>query len=169
MHETPADLERLQQVLDHSHETAGDHLREVITPERRLDARALCAELVGMRLLVLATVTADGRPIGGPVDGVFYRGDFHFGSSPDSTRFRHIRQRPAVSASHVPGEELAVTVHGVAEMIDLAAPDERGFRETLLGIYTPRYGAEWERFLDSGPVYARIKPSRMYTFSMPAH
>ena len=44
-----------------------------------------------MRLLALATVTADGRPIVGPVDGIFYRGAFWFGSAPDSVRFRHIR------------------------------------------------------------------------------
>ena len=63
----------------------------MIPPERRLDAASLVARLDGMRLLVLATVTADGRPIAGPVDGIFYRGAFHFGSSPDSVRFRHIR------------------------------------------------------------------------------
>src|SRR3954469_5684817 len=95
MHETPEDLERLQELLDRSYDAAGPHLREVITPERRLDAAALAAGLVGMRLLVLATGAADGRPIAGPVDGIFYRGEFHFGSSPDSTRVRHIRRRPA--------------------------------------------------------------------------
>ena len=41
----------------------------------------------GTRTAKLATVSADGRPIVGPVDGVFYRGAFHFGSSPDSVRF----------------------------------------------------------------------------------
>jgi hypothetical protein len=65
-----------------------------------------------MCLLTLATVTADGRPIAGPVDGIFYRGAFHFGSAPDSVRFRHIRKRPQVSAVHLPGEELAVSVTG---------------------------------------------------------
>ena len=169
MHETPNDLEILQALLDKSYATAGEHLREVITAERRLDAPTLCAQLVGMRLLVLATVTADARPIAGPVDGIFYRGSFYFGSSPESVRFKHINHRPSVSATHLPGEELAVTVHGTAEPIDVAAPEHRGFRETLLSIYTPRYGAEWETFLNSGPVYARINATRMFTFSMPAH
>jgi uncharacterized pyridoxamine 5'-phosphate oxidase family protein len=167
MHETEEDLASLQRLLDDSYAAGGAHLREVITPERRLGASALCAELLGMRLLVLATVTADGRPIAGPVDGIFYRGSFYFGSSPDSVRFRHINHRPAVSATHLPGEELAVTVHGNAESLDVAAPEHRGFRETLLGIYTPRYGAQWENFLNAGPVYARINATRMFTFSMP--
>ena len=168
MHDTAEDLDRLQQLLDDSYAAAGPHLLEVITPERRLDAGALVAELTGMRLLVLATATADGRPIAGPVDGIFYRGSFHFGSSPDSVRFRHIRQRPAVSATHLPGEELAVTVHGNAVLIDVASPQEQGFRRALLDIYVPRYGDQWEEFVDSGPVYARIDATRMYTFSMPA-
>jgi nitroimidazol reductase NimA-like FMN-containing flavoprotein (pyridoxamine 5'-phosphate oxidase superfamily) len=169
MHETPQDIATLQMLLDASYTAAGGHLREVITSERRLDAPTLCAELVGMRLLVLATVTADARPIAGPVDGIFYRGSFYFGSSPESVRFKHIDHRPSVSATHLPGEELAVTVHGTAEPIDVASPVHLGFRETLLSIYTPRYGPEWETFLNSGPVYARINASRMFTFSMPGN
>jgi hypothetical protein len=30
----------------------------------------------------------------------------------------------------------------------------------------PRYGPEWEEFLDSGPVFARIDADRMFTFAM---
>ena len=137
-------------------------------PARRLSAEQVVERLTGMRLLVLATVTADHRPVAGPVDGIFYRGSFHFGSAPDSVRFRHIRVRPHVSAAHVPGEELAVTVHGRAVPIDIAAPEHAGFRQALLEIYVPRYGPEWEHeFLDSGPVYARIDAERMFTFSAP--
>src|SRR5262249_9886065 len=73
----------------------------------------------------------------------------------------------AVSATHLPAEELAVTVHGEAELIDVSAPEHKGFRQALLDIYVPRYGEGWETFLDSGPVYARINATRMYTFSMP--
>jgi len=124
--------------------------------------------LAGMCLLTLATVTADGRPIAGPVDGIFYRGAFHFGSSPDSVRFRHIRRRPHVSATHLPGEELGITVHGRAVPVDPSAERASGFRQALLDIYVPRYGPGWEKFLDSGPVYARIDADRMFTFAMPA-
>jgi hypothetical protein len=120
-----------------------------------------------MCLLALATVTADGRPIVGPVDGIFHRGAFHFGSAPDSVRFRHLHVRPQVSATHLPGEELAVTVHGRAVPVDVQSPAGAGLRQTLLEIYVPRYGAEWESFLDSGPAYARIEADRMFTFHMP--
>jgi hypothetical protein len=120
-----------------------------------------------MCLLALATATEDGRPLVGPVDGIFYRGAFHFGSSPDSVRFRHIRRRPAVSATHLPGEEFAVTVHGGAVPIDLGSPEHAGFRATLLDVYVPRYGSEWESsFLDAGPAYARIEAEKMFSFAM---
>jgi Pyridoxamine 5'-phosphate oxidase len=166
MHETAEDLDVLQQLLDRSFAAAGPHLLSIITPERRVGVSELVARLTGMTLLVLATVTADGRPICGPVDGIFYRGSFHFGSSPDSVRFRHIRARPHVSATHLPAEEFAVTVHGRAIPVDLGAPEGAGLRQTLLEVYTPRYGENWEQFLDSGPVYARIDAERMFTFRM---
>jgi uncharacterized pyridoxamine 5'-phosphate oxidase family protein len=164
MHETPDDLIALQDLLDRSADGAGPHLRSIITPERRLTAPEVCHRLDGMSLLALATVTEDGRPLVGPVDGVFYRGCFYFGSSPDSVRFRHLRRRPEVSATYLPGEELAVTVHGRATSVDVQAVEQAGFRRTLLEVYVPRYGPEWEAFLDSGPVYARIDAERIFTF-----
>jgi hypothetical protein len=166
VHETPTDLASLQDLLDRSAATAGGHLRSIISPDRRLTAAEVCARLTGMSLLALATVTADGRPLAGPVDGIFHRGAFYFGSSPDSVRFRHIRRRPQVSAVHLPGEHLAVTVHGRAVPVDVRSPEVEQFRATLLEVYVPRYGPGWEAFLDSGPVYARIDADRMFTFHM---
>jgi nitroimidazol reductase NimA-like FMN-containing flavoprotein (pyridoxamine 5'-phosphate oxidase superfamily) len=163
MHETPADLAALQALLDASYASAGEHLLRIHTPERRLTAEQVAERLPGMRLLALATTTADGRPIVGPVDSIFFRGAFVFGSSPDSVRFRHIRRRPAVSATHLPGEELSVTVHGRAVPVDVSSGP---VRQALLDVYVPRYGESWASFLDSGPVYARIEAERMFTFHM---
>jgi hypothetical protein len=168
VHETTADIAAIQALLDRSYASAGAHLLSIHTPERRLTAEQLVERLTGMCLLALATVTADGRPIVGPVDGIFYRGAFHFGSSPDSVRFRHLRARPQVSATHLPGEELAVTVHGRAMPLDLRSKPGAGFRRTLLEVYEQRYGPEYEEFIDSGPVYARIDPERMFGFAMRA-
>ncbi len=168
MHESPADLVTLQALLDRSYAGAGAHLLSIHTPERRLDALQVAGRLEGMCLLVLATVTADGRPIGGPVDGIFYRGSFHFGSDANSVRFRHIRARPFVTATHLPREEFAVTVHGHAVPIEPRSPEHAGFRQTLLDVYVPRYGPDWETFLDSGPVYARIEAERMFAIAIEA-
>lgn len=166
MRERPDDLVALQQLIDDSYAAAGDHLREIHAPERRLDAEGLASRLDGMCLLTLATTTRDDRPITGPVDGVFYRGAFHFGSSPTSLRFRHIHARPAVSATHLPGEHFAVSVHGVAQTIDVDADDHAEFRQTLLDIYLPRYGDAWLDVLD-GAAFARIDAGRLFAFWMP--
>ena len=166
MRETPDDVVGLQELLDRSHAAGGPHLRSIITPERRLNAAELVERLQGMCLLVVATVTGDGRPVTGPLDGIFYRGHFYFGSAPDSVRFRHLARRPWVSATHLPAEEFAVTVHGKAVPIDVRDPAEAGFRQALLGVYVPRYGEQWEQFLDSGVQYARIDADRMFTLSM---
>jgi len=166
MHERPEDLDMLQQCMDDSYARAGAHLQEIHSPERRLDAAAVAERLQGMCLLTLATSTSDGRPLTGPVDGIFYRGRFHFGSSPTSLRFRHIGARPHVSATHLPGEHLAVTVHGRAESVDVAAEEHAEFRRTLLDIYLPLYGDMWLGILDGGS-FARIEPDRFFVFAMP--
>lgn len=167
MHETAADLDTLQQVIDRSYAAAGPHLLRVHTPEHRLTAAQVAERLQGMCLLVLATTTADGRPRTGPVDGIFYRGAFHFGSADDSLRRRHLDARPQVSATHLPGEELAVVVHGRATVLDMQDPANAGLRRAILDIYVPRYGPEWEHdILDTGSFYARIEPERMLAFHM---
>ena len=170
MHETADDLQGLQTLIDASYAAAGPHLLAIHDPDRRLSAQQVSQRLTGMCLLALATVTRDCRPIVGPVDGIFFRGAFHFGSAPNSVRFRHIRTRPQVSATHLPGEELAVTVHGRAVPIDIAAPEHAAFRQTVLDVYTPIYGEGWEQeFLEAvSPLYARIDAERMFTFHMPA-
>ena len=78
----------------------------------------------------------------------------------------HRGSDPPASATHLPGEELSITVHGRAVPIDVHGPSHGGFRQTLLDIYVPRYGPDWEQFLDSGVAYARIDAERMFTFFM---
>lgn len=63
---------------------------------------------------------------------------------------------------------LAVTAHGRAELVDITGEEGAGFRQTLLEVYVPRYGAEFVEFLDSAQLYARIAAERMFTFHMPS-
>ena len=167
MEETPDELVALQRLLDRSAAGAGPHLRGIITDERRLSAGELCQWLTGMRLLVVATVTADGRPLAGPVDGYFLGGTFWFSSGRDSVRMRHLAARPQVSATHLPGDELAVTVHGRAELFEVADPAFARFRQAMLDHYLPRQGPAFEAWLDAEDALgARIEPERMFTFSL---
>lgn len=158
-HETPEDLAWLQQVLDESHGASGAHLQRIFSEERRVSAADLPDRLTGVQILALGTVTARGEPRVAPVDGQFYRGRFYFGSSPDSNRFRNIRSRPAVSATVTHGEEFAVIVHGTAHELALDDPEAEGFRGYLAEVYDDKF-VEWA----AGHPYARIEPSKMFTF-----
>jgi len=170
MLETPEELRRLQDLLDASMASAGPHLRGIIGDERRLGAHDLAERLQGMRLLVLATVTADGRPLAGPVDGYFLHGTFWFSSGRQSVRMRHLAARPGVSATHLPGEELAVTVHGKAERFALDDPELADLRRAMLDEYLPKQGPSFEEWLDSADALgARIVPEKMFTFHLAGH
>jgi hypothetical protein len=58
--ETPTEIDRLQELLDRSAAAAGAHLKGIASDDHRLSAVQVCERLQGMRLLVVATVTADG-------------------------------------------------------------------------------------------------------------
>lgn len=156
MRETHTDLQHLQRLLDASYERAGAHLRDIHQPRTRVDAARLASELDGMRVLVLATITRDGRPLTGPVDGWFYRGRWAFGTSPVAVRARHLQHRPAVSATYVDGERFVCTVHGQAEPIDLASYDDGGFAAVLRDFY----GDAWWDEMAPAPYWA-IEPERL--------
>jgi hypothetical protein len=167
MLETPEELADLQALLDESAAAAGPHMREIITDERRVDAAALVRRLSGMRLITVATVTADGRPLTGPFDGYFLHGAWWFSSGADAVRIRHLRARPAVSATYLPGEELAVTAHGRAELFDLHGPECADLRQAMLDFYLPKQGPAFQEWMDGieGGVGVRIDARKLFTFS----
>ncbi len=167
MHETAADLEELQALLDRSYAAAGPHLADVLSPERRLRAADLSRLLIGVQILDLATVTAAGRPLVAPVDGLFFRGHFYFGSSTDAVRVRHLQRRPAVSAAATRGETSTVLVHGDASFVDLDAPEHAGFRRYQFDTYVPVYGPGWEAFAAQS-VFARIEPAKIFAATFAA-
>jgi predicted pyridoxine 5'-phosphate oxidase superfamily flavin-nucleotide-binding protein len=74
MHETAAELNELQLLLDRSIRRSNDHLTAIITEERRLTAGQIAAALDGMKVLVVATVTKTGEPRTSCVDGHFLHG-----------------------------------------------------------------------------------------------
>jgi hypothetical protein len=155
--ETQDDLQRLDALLAASYEAAGSHLRAIHLGPTRVVAEQLVRELDGMRVLVVATVTADGRPLTGPVDGHLYRGAWVFGTSPDAVRARHLAVRPAISATYVRGEEFVSTVHGTAVPIDARTYDDGGFAE----VARATYGEEWTSWGLDAPTW-RIDARRMF-------
>jgi uncharacterized pyridoxamine 5'-phosphate oxidase family protein len=159
VHESSGDLQELQSLLDESYASAGLHLRSIHTPSGRLSASDLVEELGGVNVLHLATVSSSGHPLVAPVDGLFFRGSFWFGSAENSIRFRHIRQDPRVSGSFAKDEALTVLVRGVAEEIDKNQSESQAFREYNREVY----GAEWDSwgYWSSNP-YAKIVADRLF-------
>ena len=161
MHETADDIARVQRLLDDTYAGIGEHMKSIHTPERRVTAADLGSILRGVRVLDLATVTATCEPRVGPVDGLFFRGRFYFGSGENSMRFRHIRQRPQVSASHTVGETFAVIIHGRAVEIAIDAPEQKGFYDYVHEVYPT-----WDEWYGDEPApYAFIEPERMYAYA----
>jgi pyridoxine/pyridoxamine 5'-phosphate oxidase len=167
MLESPAEMTALQRLLDQSFATAGPHMAEIITAERRLSAETVRKQLQGMRLLAVATTTSDGRPLVGPVDGYFLHGSFTFSAGAQSVKVRHLTARPHVSAMYLPGEELSISVHGTAELFDLHGAEGAELRQAMLNHYLPKAGAEFEEWLnETDSLGVRIKADKMFTFYM---
>ena len=134
-----------------------------------MTAEQVVDRLQGMCLLSLATVSAaDAGRSWGRWTGSSIAAPFTSARARTRCAFSHIRKRPQVSATHLPREEFARSPCTGARSGGHHRRRGRGFRQTLLEIYIPRYGAEWEEFLDSGPVYARIDAERMFTFRAPS-
>lgn len=164
MYETDEDFDEVQGLLDATYERAGPHLLDIVTPERRLDARSLAAKLDGYCLLALATVSSSGKPLVSPVDSIFYRGHFYFSTGEEAVRRRHIERDPRVSGSYVPRPEFAVTVHGVAAEVDHHRPELAGLKEAIIATFVPHFGDGFADFVEETPTYYRIDADRMYSY-----
>jgi hypothetical protein len=159
VHETAADIAWLQALIDASHARAGEHLRSIFDDELRVAAADLPARLAGVQVLHLATVTAACEPRVAPVDGLFIRCRWHFGTAPGALRAKHLEARPAVSASVAHGDRFAVLVHGRAAPIDFDSPDQADAR----ACFVETYGDGWEEFAAPN-LYWRLDPERVLTF-----
>src|SRR4051812_34155547 len=154
MLETAEDLQWLQALLDASLQRSGEHLRGIIHPGRRTPTAETVARLLsGMKVLVVATVGADGRPRTSAVDGHFLHGRWVFTTSGDARKVRDLRRNPAVSVSYVDGERFALFTHGDAEFLEAGQPDH----DAVDGHLTSHYGSSP---LQWGPsiAYIRIVP-----------
>jgi general stress protein 26 len=163
MFETPDELTSLDSLLVASFERAGPHLVGIISPDRRLWAADLTRYLVGVRHLVVATVTASGEPRCSAVDGLFLHGRFWFTTSAQSLKAAHLERRTQLSAAHVIGDDVGVFVHGHARVVR-GGPGEA---DQLRHYWTDVYDASPEDWV-STPVdarYVEIVPSAMYSYA----
>jgi general stress protein 26 len=133
--ETDGELSELDALLERSFATAGSHLTEIISDERRLSARDLVSYLQGTRHFVVATVTKSGEPRCSAVDGLFLHGRLWFTTSGDSVKAKHLEERPALSAAHVVGDDIGVFIHGHARVVHGGPGEADSFRHYWTELY----------------------------------
>jgi hypothetical protein len=158
MRETTDELQRLQALLDTSFAAASEHLTSIMTPERRLSAERLVAELPSPAVLNIATVTARGEPRVSAVDGHFLHGHWYFTTATDSPKVRQLRARPAISASYTPRDGFGVFGHGRAGSLDDAE------LAMLREHWVQTYGSDPEEWGDIA--YFRIDAAWLVGFAM---
>ena len=167
--ETPDELRQLQAAARYQpRHTLAPTCASIISDERRVDAAELCRRLEGMRLLVVATVTDDGRPLVGPVDGYLLGGSFYFSSGRDSVRMRHLAARPACQCHPPPRRGVrGDRARPRRDLRDSTIPAHAVLRKAMLDYYLPRQGPGFETWLDNADALgARIVADRMFTFQL---
>jgi hypothetical protein len=161
MRESAQDIQELQELLDSSYDRAGEHLKGITTPDRRLTAQHVI-RLFGeaQKQMAVATVTADGRPLVAPVDAILLRGSIYLLMTTDSVRGRHLKKRPQLSVSLFQGDEYAVNVHGRAEILEPGHQDWQVVDDEVRRIYGSAV-RDWS----PGGMYVRVEPDFMHAFA----
>ena len=160
MKETAAEVSALQELLERAYERSTEHLRNIITDPRRLEADDLVRVLTGMCTLNLATVTARCEPRISAVDGHFLHARWVFTTSGSAAKARHLKARPAASLSYVDGERIGVFSHGDVEFLTPEHPDFAEIEAHL----TNHYGSSPSSWGDD-IVYCRLQPSWMVGYA----
>lgn len=160
MHETQADIEALQGLLDRTASRMNPHMTGIVKPERRLTARQIVAYLQGIKHVAFATVNAKGEPRVAPLDGIFIRGCFHVGTGGEAARLRDLRRSPRCSLTHFVGDEVAVTVNGTAVIMDRNHPEIPAIEPVYIELYESSPFSWGE-----GVVLIRVEPTSMWTYS----
>jgi hypothetical protein len=161
VYETQDELAWLDELLTRSLRGSSEHLRSIVTEgQRTLDAAQTATLLTGMRTLSVATVTRTAEPRVSGLDGHFLHARWVFTTAGTAVKARHLRERPAVSAAHIVGDDLGVFCHGRAEFLSTDHADFAEIEDHLVGHYgsSPR---SW------GPdiVYLRVQPHWMVSYA----
>lgn len=163
MHETQEELADLQALIDASFSVAGAHTTSIMSADRRLSATEVVHYLQGVKHLAVATVTSSGEPRVGVLDGLFLHRRFWFSTSSDAWRIRHLESRPAISATHFLGDDIAITVHGMARVVVGGTPAADVLRPYWQAVYDGSSPEDWVPE-PSMARYVRIDPTRMLTY-----
>jgi hypothetical protein len=161
MWESEEELTRLQRLIDRSFEHASEHLKSIMTVERRISAADLVGQLPSPAVLNIATVTAAGEPRVSAVDGHFLHGHWYWTTAERSPKARQIAARPPISASYTPRDGFGVFCHGTAALL---APGDAQ-RTMVADHFAATYGQSLEEW-GSEIAYVRIDARWLVAFAM---
>ena len=160
MFETEAEIAELQAMFDAHIAKANQHMRNIVTPNRRPTARQVVRYLTGTKHVAFATVTSKGEPRVSPLDSLFIHGRFTLSTSANTTKIAHLRRNPACSAVHVDGDRIAVVANGTVEWIPRDHPDH----DEILRTWTETYESDPYSW-GEGVLFFRIQPSSMWAYA----
>lgn len=160
MFETEAELAELQAMFDAHLARANQHMRNIVTPERRVTARQVATYLQGTKHVAFATVTSKGEPRVSPLDMLFIHGRFTLSTSGTATKIKHLRANPACSAVHVDGDRIAVVANGTVEWVPREHPDH----DEIHRVWSETYESDPYSWGD-GVLFFRIQPSSMWAYA----
>lgn len=155
-------LAQLQELMDRSFDQSSEHLKSIMTAERRISAERLVPLLPCPAVLNVATVTAGGQPRISAVDGHFLRGHWYWTTAANSPKAVQLTARPAISASFTPRDGFGVFCHGAA--IFLPPGPERTMLSEHFGEV---YGSSPQEWGGEGIAWIRIDPHWLVAFMMP--
>ena len=160
MYETPEDTQQFQDLLDRSIEQAGAFLRRSFEmPGHSLSARQLIHLWKGLQTVAFATATQKGEPRAAPTGALLLHGRFYIPTVAQAARTKHILRQRAISFTYYQGNELAVIVHGEAEVIRPDHPDfaaVESFQREMSGHSVQEWGEG---------VFLHINPATIYTYA----
>lgn len=158
MFETDEEIERLQALLDRSHGKGGEHMGSIVTPERRLTAGQVVTYLQGVKHVAFATVTAKGEPFVSPLDSFFLHGRFTVGTVARAVKAGHVRRNPAVSLTHMRGDEIGIWAHGRAQIWHPGEP----IADEYLRVAEATYGQGFE---EPDIIVMTVEPRALFAYA----
>jgi general stress protein 26 len=163
VHETDEELRELDALLDRSFASAGPHLIDIISEDRRLSASDLSRYFVGVKHVVVATTTAGGEPRCSAVDVLLVHARLWFSTSSTSVKIAHLERRPALSVAHVVGDDVGVFAHGAARIVRGATDEASALRPQWQEVY----GGAPEDWVDSpeDARYVEVVPHAIYSYA----
>ena len=142
-------LSSLDSIIKSSLSRASPHTREVYGKNPLTASEVI--ELANNRVLtVAATVRPDGRPHLSPTDLVAVDGIFYLGVDEATSRYRNLKQNPAVTVMLADGSKRQAILEGNARFLDMTS----GTAKKVLEVQKKKYGWVTDALAEFQPVKA---------------